>query len=214
MPAAEYFSCPSCGTSTALEIDLPVWICCPNCHDTYEMDEKHTLFAKMYSKFEADPVARIRIGDRGIYAGTAFRITGVVRSFTTVSIDHEWLMLFEDGRWMWLVDSCFHYFLVDAEETDVPITFGSNIEPGKMVTVNGNKFLVTDKYERKGARRDGQVKAEFYTKDRYRQYDLFSLDDKSNVTINEYSQKETTMQRGRRVAFDELKLTSSGKFQK
>jgi uncharacterized protein (DUF983 family) len=137
-------SCPSCGAQVQFRSHASVVAVCEFCRATVMKDADAVKdLGKMSSVLE--DFTRIRIGTAGVVGGRNFTVVGRIQLRYSAGMWNEWFLLFDDTATGWLGDSSGLYTLTTERKAEGALPDFSEIEPGKLYTIGGERYTASEK---------------------------------------------------------------------
>jgi ribosomal protein L37AE/L43A len=137
-------SCPSCGAEVQFRSHASVVAVCEFCRATVMKDADAVKdLGKMSSVLE--DFTRIQIGTAGVAGGRNFTVVGRIQLRYPAGMWNEWFLLFDDTATGWLGDSSGLYTLTTERKAEGALPDFSEIEPGKLYTIGGERYTASEK---------------------------------------------------------------------
>lgn len=206
------FTCPDCAVQTELKIDLPLYISCPACGIIYNIDKEKNYLKTFLPQHKLQPLKTIELTAQGKYKDKVFQIVGHIRSINSNSVSNEWLMKFEDGKEMWLIENGFNYFVFESEQTVIAPGLLKGKKVGSVIIINTTEYTIIDLSKQIEFQMEGQIPDDCFNYTPYFKYETVARTKDNLITICIFDKDIIEAYKGEAVDYQSLQLPQLNQF--
>ena len=137
--------CPSCGAQVQFRSHASVMAVCEFCRTTVLKDAASVGAQGKLSDVLED-YSPIQVGTSGVVGGRNFNVVGRIQLRYDSGFWNEWFIVFDDGASGWLGDASGQYSLTIEREAEGALPAFDEVSPGRLYTVNGERYTAADKH--------------------------------------------------------------------
>ncbi|RJG24432.1 DUF4178 domain-containing protein [Massilia cavernae] len=137
-------SCPGCGAQVQFRSHASVMAVCEFCRTTVLKDAASVGAQGKLSDVLED-YSPIQVGTSGVVGGRNFNVVGRIQLRYENGFWNEWFLVFDDGASGWLGDASGQYSVTIERAAEGALPAFDEVEPGKLYTVNGERYTAADK---------------------------------------------------------------------
>jgi len=142
---AQEFKCPQCGANLEIKnLEKAKMLYCPYCNSEIDLTSGTTRSLSQFTTKPLAPQSDLKLGLIGEFDGVKYQIIGRIRYKDVKSYYwwDEWLLLSEDGRYLWLQEEDWDFVLMRKYTPKVPVDPSSVKD---IIEIDGYRLLVEDK---------------------------------------------------------------------
>jgi hypothetical protein len=200
------FTCPDCAVQTELKIALPLYINCPACGIIYNIDKEKNYLKTFLPQRKLQPLKTIELSAKGKYKDKVFQIVGHIRSINTNSVSNEWLMKFDDGKEMWLIENGFNYFVFESEQTVIASGILKGKKVGSIIIINATEYTIIDLSKQIEFQMEGQIPDNCFNNTPYFKYETVASSKDNLISICIFDKDIIEAYKGEVVDYKSLQL--------
>jgi len=208
----KYIVCNNCKQQNTYSLNLPIVISCNSCSSSFIVDETKSIVDLAAEPLKLNTVSVLNLQTKGISKGEPFELIGFIRSVNTLFISNEWLMYFESGKYLWLIESSFRYFVSDSKVIAMSSHAVKGIVPGRIVNINSKEYVLLEITKQIDFYFQGEIPVESYNDSSFFKYELVAKDESNFASVCIFSAAQIDASFSEKVQLEDLQLEQTNVF--
>lgn len=179
-------NCPNCNTVYKYRLKLPVALSCPHCFYGFMIQENREITGTGLKWKNPNDFSVLKLNTKGVYKDKEFELIGRIRSVDTLSVSNEWLMHFNDGSLMWLIENGLVYFIVDPQVLPISEINLEKKHTGNTINLNEKKYIYTETSRQLVFNTQGEIPLDALNDESYEKYEFTAKDNSDFVTVCDF----------------------------